>query len=116
MVATRSKDVQKMGGGIGAVVTGIPDHRAVRHSVSIVGIVYKMKEQEVHKLRLLLGYWCSQEKKTGGYLTINTSCGTRHTWTRPFLSISGRYANLFSTEHITQPKKQNGAPFKRHTK
>ena len=110
MVATRSKDIKKMGGGIGAVVTGIPDHRAVRHSVSIVGIVYKMKEQEVHKLRLLLGYWCSQEKKTGGYLMINTSCGTRHTWTRPFLSISRRYVNLFLTAHITQPQKQNGAP------
>ena len=36
----RSNDVEKKGGGIGAVVTVIPDHRAVSHSVGIVGIIY----------------------------------------------------------------------------
>jgi hypothetical protein len=46
MVATRSKDVKKKGGGIGAVMTVIPDHRAISHSVGIVGTVYKMKVVE----------------------------------------------------------------------
>jgi len=44
MVATRSKDIEKRGLGIGAVVTVIPDPRSVSHSVGIVGIVYKCKE------------------------------------------------------------------------
>jgi hypothetical protein len=44
MIATRSKDIEKKGVRIGAVVTVIPDHRAVCHSVGIVGIVYKIKE------------------------------------------------------------------------
>ena len=47
---------------------------------------------------------------------IKISCGTRHMWTRPFQSISRRYVNLFVKAHITQPLKQNGAPFKRFTK
>jgi hypothetical protein len=44
MVLTRSNDVEKKGGGIGAVVTVVPDRRAVRHSVGILGIVYRMKD------------------------------------------------------------------------
>ena len=47
---------------------------------------------------------------------INTSCCTRQVWMRPFLLISRRYVNLFVKAHITQPLKQNDAPFKRFTK
>jgi hypothetical protein len=43
MVTTRSKEIEKIGGGVGAVVTVVPDLRAVSHSVGIVGIIYKMK-------------------------------------------------------------------------
>jgi hypothetical protein len=44
MVLTRLNDVEKKGGGVGAVVTGIPDPRAISHSVGIVEIIYKMKD------------------------------------------------------------------------
>jgi hypothetical protein len=101
MVYTRMKDIEKKGGGIGAVVTVIPDHRAVSHSVGIVGIVYKMKESGGAQVVTVVGLLVQSGKKTGGYLMINTSCGTRHTWTCPFLSISRRYANLFLTAHTS---------------
>ncbi len=43
MVTTRSKEIEKIGGGVGAVITVVPDLRAVSHSIGIVGIIYKMK-------------------------------------------------------------------------
>jgi hypothetical protein len=63
MVATRSKDVEKNGGGIGAVVTVIPDHRAVSHSVGIVGIVYKMKESGGAQVATVVGLLVQSGKK-----------------------------------------------------
>ena len=63
MVATRSKDVEKKGVGIGAVVTVIPDHRAVSHSVGIVGIVYKMKESGGAQVATVVGLLVQSGKK-----------------------------------------------------
>jgi hypothetical protein len=64
MVATRLKDVKKMGGGIGAVVTVIPDHRAVvSHSVGIVGVVYKMKELGGAQVATVVGLLVQSGKK-----------------------------------------------------
>ncbi len=39
MVTTRSKEIEKLGGGVDAVVTVVPDPRAVSHSVGTVGII-----------------------------------------------------------------------------
>ena len=74
------------------------------------------KNLEGHKLRLLLGYWCSQERRTGGYRTINTFYGTRHMRKVPFLLTFRKYVTLFVMAHTTKPKKRNGAQFKRYTK
>jgi hypothetical protein len=63
MVATRSKDVGKKGVGIGAVVTVIPDHRAVSHSIDIVEIVYKMKESEGAQVATAVGLLVQSGKK-----------------------------------------------------
>jgi hypothetical protein len=63
MVATRSKDVEKKGGGIGAVVTVIPDHRAVSDSVGIVGIVYKMKQSRGAQVATAVGLLVQSGKK-----------------------------------------------------
>jgi hypothetical protein len=43
MIRNQGKDIKKKGGGVGAAVTVIPDHRSVSHRVRIVGIIYKMK-------------------------------------------------------------------------
>ncbi len=37
MITTRSKEIEKIGGGVGAVVTVEPDLRAISHSIGIVG-------------------------------------------------------------------------------
>ena len=63
MVATRSKDIQMKGVGIGAVVTVIPDHRAVSHSVGIVGIVYKLKESGGAQVATVAGLLAQSGKK-----------------------------------------------------
>jgi hypothetical protein len=63
MVATRSKGVEKKGVGIGAVVTVILDHRAVSHSVGIVGIVHKMKESGGAQVATAVGLLVQSGKK-----------------------------------------------------
>ena len=63
MIKTRSKDVEKKVGGVGAVVTVIPDHRAVSHSVGIVGIVYKMKPSGGAQVATTVGLLAQAGKK-----------------------------------------------------
>jgi hypothetical protein len=63
MVLTRSNDVEKKGGGIGAVVTVVPDHRAVSHSVGIVGIIYKMKDSGGAQVATVVGLLVQSGKK-----------------------------------------------------
>jgi hypothetical protein len=63
MVATRSKAIEKHGGGVGAVVTVIPDHRAVSHSVGIVGIVYKIKQSGGAQVATSVGLLVQSGKK-----------------------------------------------------
>ena len=63
MVATRSKDIEKKGVGIGAVVTVILDHRAISHSIGIVGIVYKMKESGGAQVATVVGLLVQSGKK-----------------------------------------------------
>ena len=63
MVATRSKDIEKRGLGIGAVVTVIPDPRSVSHSVGIVGIVYKCKEAGGAQVATIPGLLVQSGKK-----------------------------------------------------
>ena len=63
MVSTRSKDVEKKGVGIGAVVTVIPDHRAVSHSIGIVGIVYKIKESGGAQVATAVGLLVQSKNK-----------------------------------------------------
>jgi len=63
MVATRSKDIEKRGVGVGAVVTVVPDHRAVSHSVGIVGIVYKFKQSGGAQVATVAGLLVQSGKK-----------------------------------------------------
>jgi hypothetical protein len=43
MIRTQGKDVENQGGGDGAVVTVMPDYRAVSHNIGIMGVIYEMK-------------------------------------------------------------------------
>ncbi len=97
-------------------MTVVPDHRAISHSLGIVGIIYKTKDSGGAQVATVVGLLVQSGKKD--WWIPDDQYIVRYTphWMRPFLSISRRYANLFSTEHITQPKKQNGALFKRYTK
>ena len=63
MVATRSKDISNKGVGIGAIVTVIPDKRAVSHAVGIVGIVYKFKESGGAQVATVAGLLVQSGKK-----------------------------------------------------
>jgi hypothetical protein len=63
MVTTRSKGIEKKGVEIGAVVTVIPDHRAISHSIDIVGIVYKMKESGGAQVSTAVGLLVQSGKK-----------------------------------------------------
>ena len=63
MVATRSKEVEKKGVGIGAVMTVIPDHRVVSHSIGIVEIVYKMKDSGGAQIATVVGLLMQLGKK-----------------------------------------------------
>jgi hypothetical protein len=63
MVFTRSNDVEKKGGGVGAVVTVIPDPRAVSHSVGVVGIIYKMKDSGGAQVATAVGLLVQSGKK-----------------------------------------------------
>jgi hypothetical protein len=63
MVSTRFNDVVKKGGGVGAVVTVVPDHRAVSHSIGIVGIIYKMKDLRGAQVATVVGLLVQSGKK-----------------------------------------------------
>jgi hypothetical protein len=63
MVSTRFNDVEKKGGGVGAVVTVVPDHRAVSHSVGILGIIYKMKDTGGAQVATVVGLLVQSGKK-----------------------------------------------------
>ena len=63
MITTRSKEIKKIGGGVGAVVTVVPDPRAVIHSIGIVGIIYKMKASGGAQVATAVGLLAQSGKK-----------------------------------------------------
>jgi len=63
MMDTRSKAISNKGVGIGAIVTVIPDYRAVSHPVGIVGIVYKFKESGGAQVATVAGLLVQSGKK-----------------------------------------------------
>ncbi len=63
MVRTRGDDIKKKGAGLGAVVTVIPNPRAVSHSVGIVGIIYRRKSMGGAQVATSAGLLVQSSKK-----------------------------------------------------
>ena len=63
MINAQGKDIEKQGGGPGAVVTVKPDYRAVSHNIGIVGVIYEMKSTGGARVATIAGMLSSGSRK-----------------------------------------------------
>jgi hypothetical protein len=63
MIVAQGKEIEKQGGGPGAVVTMKPDYRAVSHNIGVVGVIYEMKTTSCARVATIAGMLSSGSRK-----------------------------------------------------
>ena len=102
--------------GVGAVVTVIPDHRAVSHSIGIVGIVYKIKESGGAQVATGVGLLVQSGNKDWWIPDDQYIMRYPPHVDAPIPLDLQEVRDVFLEAPTTQQPRQNGAQSKRYTK
>ncbi len=68
MITALGKDIEKQGGGPGAVVTVKTDYRALSHNIGIVGVIYEMKTTGGARVATIAGMLSSGSRKVNWWI------------------------------------------------
>ena len=68
MIAALGKDIEKQGGGPGAVVTVKTDYRALSHNIGRVGVIYEMKTTGGARVATIAGMLSSGSRKVNWWI------------------------------------------------